>query len=316
MVDPMGKNNAESTPEAGVPLDCEHWEALLVDKMDGTMAPEAEAAFAEHSLRCPGCADLLDQARQGQQWLKLLEEHAPAAPVHLLSKILARTQGAGHEVDYPLGTSGAAMLPGHAGRWGIPFLPHAHPGVAARGAHNARLLMTAGMAFFSVALTLSVAGVRLTSVHAAELRPQVVQANVSRSFYGTKKQVVSFYENLRLVYEVESKMHELRGDADQAPAQHKSAPGPSVPSQAAPRNPGHAVSGDGPRHPARGTDADSKHPEQVKEVLRGWPVAASYRRGSIPALCKQAGCPASSSKVQDRFLNTFSGATSNERNRI
>jgi hypothetical protein len=274
---------------------------------------------------------LLEQARQGQQWLKLLEEHAPAAPVHLLSKILARTQGAGHEVDYPLGTSATAMLPGHAGRWGIPFLPAAHAGVAARGAHNARLLMTAGMAFFSVALTLSVAGVR---VHAAELRPQVVQANVSRSFYGTKKQVISFYENLRLVYEVESKMHELRGDADQAPAQPKAAPAQaapaqsspnqSSPNQAAPRNPGHASSGDGPRHPAstHGADAGSKHPEQVEEVLRGWPIPVSYRPGSSLALLKPVGrqadkqAPASSSKVADRFSNIFSGATSNERNRI
>jgi hypothetical protein len=301
MVDPTGKENTA----AGTPLDCEQWEALLADKMDGIMAPESEAAFAEHSLRCPGCGDLLEQARQGQQWLKLLEEHTPAAPVDLLSRILAKTQGAGREMDFPAG--GSAVLPGYAGRWGIPFLPAAGAGLAAaRGAHKARMLMTAGMAFFSVALTLSVAGVRLTSVHAAELRPQVVQANVSRSFYGTKKQVVSFYENLRLVYEVESKMHDMRRDTDQAPAQQQAAP-----TQPAPRTktPGHAAAGNGPAPHA--SDGGSKHPQQVEQVVHGWPLAVSYLPAPARSLVKRDGSSHGTTETPG-----IPGAPSKERNRI
>ena len=227
MVDYIGRARREAEDQPAPLLDCEQWESLLADKMDGTLAPELESGFLEHGHRCPGCAGLLEQAEQGRQWLKLLEEHAPAAPADLLSRILARTQGAGHETDYARGASalagpgagvqGFATLPG---RWSMPLLSSA--GLqAARRAHSARMLMTAAMAFFSVALTLSLAGVGFNSVHAAELRPQVVQASVFRSFYGTKKQVVSFYENLRLVYEVESRINETRTSATQpqAPAQ-------------------------------------------------------------------------------------------------
>jgi hypothetical protein len=320
MVDYNGKNQAGDNPDGKAPLDCEQWEALLADKMDlpgGTLAPEDEARFVEHSRGCPGCAELLDQARQGQEWLKLLEEHSPAAPVDLLSRILARTQGAGREADYPLGSSAIAGLPGHGGRWGISFLPasQAHL-VAARGAHNARLLMTAGMAFFSVALTLSVAGVRLTSVHAAELRPQVVQANVSRSFYGTKKQVVSFYENLRLVYEVESKMNDLRHDPT-TPASGRVAPKiesqpPASPKTKAPAGePGHAATDSTPGD-KNGAD---KQTGQGDQVLRGWPMAVDYLRAMPRAAHKRVEGQIIG-REPSAELEALPGASSKERIRI
>ena len=241
MADYSGRDKHRAEGQPAPLLDCEQWESLLADKMDGTLAPDLESSFREHGHRCPCCAGLLEQAEQGRQWLKLLEEHAPAAPADLLSRILAKTQGRGHETDYDLGASGLAV-PGVAaqgsaalpGRWNLPLLPPAGL-LAARRAHSARMLMTAAMAFLSVALTLSLAGVGFNSVHAAELRPQVVQASVFRSFYGTKKQVVSFYENLRLVYEVESRMS---SSSSQVPAGGSGTPAagttPKAPATASP----------------------------------------------------------------------------------
>ena len=207
---------------SGAALDCEGWEALLADKMDlvnqggaGTLPPAQEAAFLAHSAECSLCGELLEQATRGKQWLRLLGESAPPPPVDLLSKILARTTGAGHEQDFPVGTAAmagivpASELPG--ARWTMPvMLPRVSPVMVERALHDARLLMTAAMAFFVVALTLSLLGFRLDTVKAAELKPQVLEANVTREFYGTKKQVVSFYDNLRVVYEVEARMRQLR----------------------------------------------------------------------------------------------------------
>ncbi len=327
MVDHSGRDNPEINGATGATLDCEEWEALLADKMDGALAPEAEAGFAEHSRSCPGCSELLEEASQGRQWLKLLEEHAPAAPVDLLSKILARTQGAGREADFAPGTSALAGIGGHAppaGRWGIPFLPPPAIGlVAARGAHNARMLMTAGMAFFSVALTLSVAGVRLNSVHAAELRPQAVQANMSRSFYGTKKQVVSFYENLRLVYEVESKMHDIRREAPETPARREAAPAPKngiepgpgdvqpTPKAAHAPSGGHA-SGSGPVLRRN----ESTPPEQGQQILHGWPIAVDYEQRPAQALSENFHSLVTTSRTSAVFSSMLRGATSKERNRL
>ncbi len=80
-------------------------------------------------------------------------------------------------------------------------------------------MMTAAMAFFSIALTLNLAGVRLTDLRLADLTPASLENNLTRQFYGAKSQMVRYYDNLRFVYEVESKMRELRRDEDtQRPA--------------------------------------------------------------------------------------------------
>jgi hypothetical protein len=86
-----------------------------------------------------------------------------------------------------------------------------------RSFKDARMLMTAAMAFFSIALTLNLIGIRVDSLRMADLKPAALQNTIARQFYGAKKQMVSYYENLRLVYEVETKMQELRRDADTQP---------------------------------------------------------------------------------------------------
>ena len=79
---------------------------------------------------------------------------------------------------------------------------------------DTRLMMTAAMAFFSIALTLNLAGVRLTGLRLADLTPASMENNLTRQFYGAKSPVVRYYDNLRFVYEVESKMRELRRDEE------------------------------------------------------------------------------------------------------
>jgi hypothetical protein len=285
------------------------------------------ASFLEHGRGCAGCAGLLEEARRGQQWLKLLAASTPPAPGDLLPRILARTQGVpplvpAGLVDVPLATKS---------RWSLPFLPQYAAGmVGGRGIRDARLLMTATMAVFSVALTLSVAGVRLTSVHAAELRPQAVEANVSRSFYGTKKQVVSFYDNLRLVYEVESKMRELRGDAEtvEPTSQTPEAMKPAAPSPAAPdpNGPGKAGSrGAAPaaKAPGTGKPAPTAAAPQgqaggglrAPQIWHGTAVPVSFPAVANPGLWWQTASAAPAARAATSLCK-LSGAMSKERNRI
>ena len=229
-------------------MDCEDWAALLADKMDGTLPPEREAEFAAHAASCASCGLLLEEAERGREWLQLLGEDEAEPPVQLLSKILAQTGAAGRATDHPLG-SFAGVHPGAHG-W---HLPAGH-----LQSRQVRFLMTAGMAFFSVALTLSMLGVHLAPVHAAELKPGVVEAGVSRSFYGTKKQVVSFYENLRFVYEVEARVRAMRRDGEQM------APQAQPPEQKPATKPrGHA----------------SAEPDESQD-WRGTPVLAQVRTAS------------------------------------
>lgn len=92
-----------------------------------------------------------------------------------------------------------------------------------RGQRQARLLMTAAMAVFSVALTLSMSGIRLSNLHAAVAAPGQLQASASRQFFDTKKQVVSFYDNLRVVREMEANVHDALHDITAQNAARRSA---------------------------------------------------------------------------------------------
>jgi hypothetical protein len=77
-----------------------------------------------------------------------------------------------------------------------------------------RLAMTAAMAFFSIALTLNLTGVRITQLRASDFTP----SSLKRSFYDANAKVVRSIDNLRVVYELESRVHDLQRDADSTTA--------------------------------------------------------------------------------------------------
>ena len=80
-----------------------------------------------------------------------------------------------------------------------------------------RMAMTAAMAFFSIALTLNLTGVHLSQIKAADLKP----SSLKRSLYAGGAHVVRYYENLRVVYEMESRVnaleHSNENDSSTAP---------------------------------------------------------------------------------------------------
>ena len=181
---------------------CGHWETLLADALDGLLKPEDEATFAEHMASCQACTALFDEARKGREWLEFLSPE-PEVPAGLLDKILAQT-GPGQVAGYGLISGGAKVLP----------MPPAwqRPGFMGqiRRFAEPRLLMTAAMAFFSIALTLNLTGVRLSSLRLADLRPTAVRSFMERRMMTASVPIVRYYDHLRFVYEVESRMRELR----------------------------------------------------------------------------------------------------------
>lgn len=196
-------------------LRCEEWELLLTDALDGLLSPAETAAFEAHAAVCPACADLLAHARQGREWLGYLHTE-PEVPADLVSRILDKTVGAS-AIPVPLAAGAAQGQVAVAAA--VPWR---------RNFHEMRLLMTVAMAFFSIALTLNLVGVRLNRLSVADLRPATIGSALSRQFYGAQGSVVRFYNNLRFVYQMESRMRELRRDVDTSPARQKSNhPGPS-----------------------------------------------------------------------------------------
>lgn len=188
---------------------CGEWETLLADALDGLLRPEEEAKFTAHKAVCPFCSTLYEEARKGREWLEFLSPE-PEPPVELLAKILAST-GPGHKAQ--------AGMPIPAVAGGVPaFIPPVwqKPGFMARMRYSMqpRLLMTAAMAFFSIALTLNMSGVRLSSLRLSDLRPRSVRSYMERQLTMASVPIVRYYDHLRFVYEVESRVRELRGQAE------------------------------------------------------------------------------------------------------
>jgi hypothetical protein len=227
---------------------CGQWETLLADALDGLLKPEDEAAFSAHMAVCPACAALFEEARKGREWLEFLSPE-PEVPAGLLARILAQT-GPGHAADYGLAAGGAGVVP-------IPpaLIPAwQRPGLMGRVRRFAepRLMMTAAMAFFSIAMTLNLTGVRLSSLRLSDLRPSTMRSFMERRLTMASTPIIRYYDHLRLVYEVQSTMRELRQTTQ---GQGKGEVNPQKPQDSVP-----GESKQAPGHKGAGSHADPPQP--------------------------------------------------------
>src|SRR5579863_1186279 len=213
---------------------CGQWETLLADALDGTLRAEDEATFSGHMAGCAACTALFEEARRGREWLEFLSVE-PEVPVGLLDKILAQT-GPGQTAGFGL-VKDDELLPVTPG--GIPLAKGRPVSVPAwqrpgfmgfvRRFAEPRLMMTAAMAFFSIALTLNLTGVRLSSIKMSDLKPSALRSLVQRRLTMASTPIIRYYDNLRLVYEVQSRVRELRRNSqdNQQPKQQPAGPGES-----------------------------------------------------------------------------------------
>ncbi|MBS1814490.1 MAG: zf-HC2 domain-containing protein [Acidobacteria bacterium] len=184
-------------------MSCARCEALLMDAMDGKLPAEEKAAFDLHLHHCTECARKLEEGKRGMAWLQMLRQAAPEPSDGLVNRILLATSG----VPFTESAHGAHLTAARV----LPFRVSAlkqrmvHYG---RVAAQPRLAMTAAMAFFSIAVTLNLFGVHVTQLRASDLKP----ANLRRTFWRTNQSVVRYYDNLRVVYELQSRVRELRDD--------------------------------------------------------------------------------------------------------
>jgi len=214
---------------------CGQWETLLADALDGLLRAEDEATFSSHMASCAACTGLFEEARRGREWLEFLSAE-PEVPGGLLDRILAQT-GPGQTAGFGL-VNEDNLLPVTPG--GIPLGKRRAKAVPAwqrpglmgyvRRFAEPRLMMTAAMAFFSIALTLNLTGVKISALRMSDLKPSALRSLVQRRLTMASTPIIRYYDNLRLVYEVQSRVRELRRNADdnnQQKQKQPTAPGES-----------------------------------------------------------------------------------------
>src|SRR5436305_5821268 len=137
-------------------------------------------------------------------WMKSLTEVEP--PARLVHNILARTSMA----EAPA----AQRIPGAAAQdsWLTKVLGWVSPAIrpAVATMMQPRFAMTAAMTFFSASMLLNLGGVKLKDLKYLDLRPSAITTTASVQYHETTARVVKYYENIRLVYELESRMKALK----------------------------------------------------------------------------------------------------------
>jgi hypothetical protein len=196
-------------------MQCHEFDSLLTDALDGVLTGGQLDRFQAHARSCSACGPLFAEVEAGRNWLKDLTEVEP--PAGLVMNILASTTGVDTQrlrvnvyapdrvswIERAQAWASGAMQP----IWATVRQP--------------RFAMSFGMAFFSLSVALSVLGVKPADLRQVSLRPAVIR----HTYYNTQARVVRYYENIRFVYEVESRVRELKRNVETAePRSQESTP--------------------------------------------------------------------------------------------
>ena len=120
----------------------------------------------------------------------------------MVHNILVATSGVESKRSLAVGSGGRTIPLGERMRewWDSTFTP------VFAFVRQPRFMMSFGMIFFMGSLGLSVAGVKPTDVSKVDLRPTAIR----HAYNDAQIKVVKYYDNIRFVYEIESKVRELK----------------------------------------------------------------------------------------------------------
>jgi anti-sigma factor RsiW len=194
-------------------MNCADVEILLADYVDGTLAADQKSALTSHLSTCKACEELATDIAGAVAFMERTSD--VTAPPELVTRILFEiSTGPSHEVVKP---SWMRRIFGN-GIGGKLLEPLLQPKYAM------------GMAFtlLSFAMLGRFAGIEVRGLSRADLDPVKIWTAAEDRAARTWQRGVKYYESLRLVYEIESRVKEWRDDgSDAANNKPTAAPAPT-----------------------------------------------------------------------------------------
>jgi len=171
-------------------MTCAELEVLICDYVDGTLDAEVRADVARHLEGCPACAEL---ARDSAAAVSFMESAAEVeAPPELITRIL-------YDAPWTKSRSRLGFLAGLL-RWMGPF---AQP----------RFVMGAAMTILSFSMLSRYVPMR--QIRPADLRPAAIWATVDDGAQRAWTRTVKYYENLKVVYQIQALLREWQQQEDE-----------------------------------------------------------------------------------------------------
>lgn len=191
-----------------MPMTCTRFEALLADYLDRTLPAAEHSAIDEHAAACPACRELMRDASAGARLLATAPQIA--VPPDLVTRIAY--QAPNGRLRHPLDTPG--LLSRMAARWLQPLL-------------QPKLAMGMAMTVLSFAMLQRCTGIQVQHIQAADLSPVRIWDSVEDRVIRTRDRAVKYYENIRLVYEIESRLRDMEAQpqASSQPARRQGGTG-------------------------------------------------------------------------------------------
>ncbi|HUJ20495.1 MAG TPA: zf-HC2 domain-containing protein [Bryobacteraceae bacterium] len=178
-------------------MTCADLEITLCDYLDGTLAPAARAEVERHLSECATCAELARDAGAALAFMERVADIEP--PPELVTRMFAIPGMPGARATVRVGIR----------KW---FHNLVQPVLQPRMAFGLSLTIL----FFG--MMARCAGIQDRHLSASDLDPARVWTGVDNSVHRGWERTVKFYENLRFVYQIQSKLREWREQQEQEPA--------------------------------------------------------------------------------------------------
>jgi len=177
-------------------MHCMEFEILLADFLDGTLPGDRKIAAESHLTSCAACAALARDAAEAVAFMERATELEP--PVELVNRLLFEvSNGRSKDVVRP------PLIRRLFGEWAEPLL-------------QPRLAMGMAMTMLSLAMLFRVAGIEERQLKPSDLDPVKVWSATEDRVMRVWARGVKYYENLRVVYEIQSRIEEWKEDEPQA----------------------------------------------------------------------------------------------------
>lgn len=172
-------------------MECTEFEALLTEAVEGALGEGQMQRFRAHAATCPVCATSLAEATAGYQQLRSLEQ--VELPATLMHNILVATTGV-EPASAPTEVRVHQSWMQRMEAWLRPVLaPVLQP----------RMAGALAMAFFSITLIVNLLGIDIR-------HPDSIGSGITHTYFSTKSRIVRYYDSMKIVYELQAGVRELR----------------------------------------------------------------------------------------------------------
>jgi hypothetical protein len=176
-------------------MNCSDFEILLCDYVDGTLHGEQKSAIERHLAECAACAEL---ARDGAGAVAFMERAAVVdAPAHLVTRILFELPVA-RRAEHSVSRSAWRRF---RAKWLEPVL-------------QPRFAMGMAMTVLSFAMLGRFAGIKVRQLSPSDLDPVKVWMTVEDNALRTWERGVKYYDSLRVVFEIQTRLREWSDQAE------------------------------------------------------------------------------------------------------